>query len=328
MHPVTDDAGGVPDRPLREIACDESGYEGEHLVGGVTAVFAHAGVDLDIDEAAACVAALRTRIRSPAVEYKANHLLRAKHRDALEWLLGEVRGRGTVHLVDKAALATVRLAELLTGATRAAGVARHRAALDTVGMDRWWALLATFEAVLRARGDADLAAADAAFRAAAIPFGAQLSAAAPQAALLRAADLADPPDVPPLDPLPPALAATVDRWSADGTPVAVVHDRQTTLTPARIARLRADRPALVGVRLVGSRSDPRVQIADFVAGVAYRIAADELAGCGDPALVDLLRPYVDPASMWADERSGATLGITGSPGQDAVGGYTQAHRTT
>jgi len=60
-----------------EIACDESGSEGEKLVGGVTAVFAHAGVRLSHEEAATCVRSLREMIKSPAVEYKANHLLRA-----------------------------------------------------------------------------------------------------------------------------------------------------------------------------------------------------------------------------------------------------------
>lgn len=48
---------------MREIACDESGYEGNRLVGGVTSVFAHAGVALGLPDAAACVAELRRRIR-------------------------------------------------------------------------------------------------------------------------------------------------------------------------------------------------------------------------------------------------------------------------
>src|SRR5690242_9076845 len=68
---------GVPlsPRPV-EIACDESGSEGEHLVGGNTDVFAHASVNLSIDTSAACVQEIRARIGSPALEYKANHLLR------------------------------------------------------------------------------------------------------------------------------------------------------------------------------------------------------------------------------------------------------------
>jgi hypothetical protein len=64
---------------LVQIACDESGYEGEKLIGGMTDVFAHASVRLDGVSATRCVQELRSRIRSPATEYKANHLLRDKH---------------------------------------------------------------------------------------------------------------------------------------------------------------------------------------------------------------------------------------------------------
>lgn len=59
-----------------EIACDESGYEGDKLIGTTTDVFAHASVRLDRAAAAACMRELRERIRSPALEYKAGHVLR------------------------------------------------------------------------------------------------------------------------------------------------------------------------------------------------------------------------------------------------------------
>lgn len=268
----------------REIACDESGYEGEHLIGGVTAVFVHAGTDLDVDAADECVALLRRRIRSPAQEYKANHLLRTKHRDALEWLLDRLTGRATVHLVDKAFLA----ATVLDGI-----VPQRRPASDD--------LLLAVERALRARDAADLAVAAERLRL----LGPGIADAVIER---RAKELADPPAFPPLDPLPAAIGATVDRWSAGG-PVTLVHDRQTTLSDERIAALLAAHPALAAITLVPSRSDARVQVADFVAGVAYRIASDALAGHGDPALLALLRPYVDPASRWADPASGAALGL-------------------
>jgi len=49
---------------------------------------------------------------------------------------------------------------------------------------------------------------------------------------------------------------------------------------------------------VDSRTDPRVQVADLLAGVARKVAADELLGRRDPNLTALLRPYVDSASRW------------------------------
>lgn len=90
------------------------------------------------------------------------------------------------------------------------------------------------------------------------------------------------------------------------------------LTPERIAwiegaaRVRGIR--LAGLRLVVSRLDARVQLADFLAGIARRIASDELGGRGDPALTALLRPYTGAAAVWGDERSWARLGPAAESG--------------
>lgn len=86
-----------------EVGCDESGSDGENLVAGNTAVFAHASVGLPVDTAGAYVKEIRDRIRSPAQEYKAFQLLREKHRPVLEWLLspeGPVYGAAHMHLTE------------------------------------------------------------------------------------------------------------------------------------------------------------------------------------------------------------------------------------
>ena len=88
---------------------------------------------------------------------------------------------------------------------------------------------------------------------------------------------------PRLDPLIPALAHAVTLWGAGGRAVAVVHDEHHYLTAPRIAQLRqlldgrgpspGRKPCrLVGVRLVDSRSDPRVQVADLLAGTTFLAA--------------------------------------------------------
>ena len=220
---------------MREIACDESGYEGDKLVGGVTDVFAHAGVDLGLDAAAACVAELRRRIRSPAQEYKANHLLREKHRGALLWLLGDagpLRGHAHVWLVDKT---------------------RHLVAVDAGAADDPVAV----NDRLRRRRD------------------------------------------PRLDLLVPAIALAVEHWSGRGDgPVTVVHDRQTSLGDDRLARLwKRCGDRLAGVRFVASRNDARVQVADFLAGVAFRVTSDARRGRADEEVLALLEPFVHPASV-------------------------------
>lgn len=50
-----------------------------------------------------------------------------------------------------------------------------------------------------------------------------------------------------------------------------------------------------------------MQLADFLAGVARKLASDELNGYGDPVLTALLRPYIGAASVWGDAPSWARL---------------------
>jgi hypothetical protein len=219
-----------------EIACDESGSEGEKLVGGVTAVFAHAGVSLSQAEASECVERLREMIRSPAREYKANHLLRARNRRALLWFLGPdgpLAGRARVQLVDK----------------RRFLASRVRAEFGSVTGP-----LELYNDLLRALG----------------PRGH-------------------------LDPLFPAILRTVAQW--DG-PVSIVHDQQLSLTDGRISRLRELAPRLESLTLVDSQDDARVQVADFLAGIARRVAEEELGGSPDREVIELLMPFVAGPRMW------------------------------
>jgi hypothetical protein len=263
--------------PTPEIACDESGSEGDNLIGGVTDVFAHASVHLSVESAGACVQEIRDRIRSPALEYKANHLLREKQRSVLVWLLGPASPmyrHARVHLTEKAFFLLGKIIELAGGGSDGQARAVYREGPLRLGSPQWETLLKSFNAMMRARNR----------------------------------ELLHRPDgIPTLDLLVPAIVRAVDHWGTDG-PVSIVHDQQNLLNEDRIAELKAilgDR--LAGLRLVDSRSDARVQIADFLAGVARKIASEELNGRGDAELTALLRPYVDPRSIWGDDRSWALL---------------------
>ncbi len=115
---------------------------------------------------------------------------------------------------------------------------------------------------------------------------------------------------PPLEPMLPALAETVLFWSGGQRQVLVIHDEQSALTADRLRRLQqvladgagsspasADEagasPArvspLVGLVTVDSRDDPRVQVADLLAGMARRL----------PGTVDdgPLQPFLSPTSL-------------------------------
>lgn len=253
---------------LTEIACDESGSEGGNLIGAITDVFAHASLRLSIGAADNCILELRRRIRSPALEYKANHLLREKHRRVLVWLLSEegpIHGHSRVHLTEKSFFVTGKFAELAAPGLDA--MTLYREGQQALGRERWHAFLKSFNDLVRAQ-----------------------------------------PELAALDLHIPAIAQAVAYWSTGGNPVAIVHDQQNLLTEERLLSLKEMLGSrLASLRFVDSRDDARVQIADFLAGVARRIASDELNGHGDAELVELLRSYVDPMSRWGDERSWAVL---------------------
>ncbi|MEU3916898.1 DUF3800 domain-containing protein [Streptomyces sp. NPDC029004] len=317
-------------QPL-EVFCDESGSDGENLIGGNTDVFAHAGVRVSLESVADSIQEIRNRIRSPAEEYKANHLLRGKHRSTLEWTLGPsgpIHGNAHVHLTDKAFFVVGRVVELLVAETgRPTGtlaLTLYREGPRTVGGEQWQAFLESSNNLMRTKNRWDA-------RTPVDSFFHLLDTLCPASAgsqvgeilelLRRSRPLADsfwaqslenPTMIPSLDPLIPAIAQTVAYWSRNGRPVSIVHDEQNALTEERIAWLKdqfsGPQRRLAGVRFVDSRSDPRVQLADFLAGVARKIASDELNGRGDRELTALLRPYVDSSSIWGDDRSRHLLG--------------------
>jgi len=310
---------------LREIACDESGSEGEKLVGGNTDVFAHAGVELSAEAAAEIVVEARRRIASPAVEYKANHLLREKNRSVLEWFLGAagpIYGNAHVYLVDKAFFLIGNVVDVLLGEDVAVTV--YREGPRSFGAARWQEFLDAANDLMRPnnRRVPQAAVEDVFFDLvegmAEVPgrLGGILERvrmARPEADAFRARLFDDPHSIRALDPLIPAIARTVNYWSAGGRPVAIVHDEQPALTQRRVAGIQEVRGHLASLRLVDSQSDERVQVADYLAGIARKIASEELNSRGDAELTALLRPYVDAGSIWADERSGSLLGAQGQP---------------
>ncbi|MEW1643620.1 hypothetical protein [Streptomyces sp. NPDC091219] len=310
---------------VTEIACDESGSDGENLTGGNTDVFAHASVRLPQETAAEYVREIRRRIRSPAEEYKANHLLREKHRAVMESFLGPAGplrdGNAHVHLTEKTYFVVDRVVGLLLGGTAEDldAATLFREGPRTFGEPGWRDFLTASNRLLRVRNDgAPTAPADVFFRtvdslrdahaatAAGVIVG-RLAAARSRAESYRERLRDSPVLFPLLNPLLPAIVGTARYWTADGRRVRLVHDRQNMLTPERVAWIM-DAAPLTEVELVAARSDARVQLADFLAGIARKLASDELNGRGDPALTALLRPYLGTDSVWGDAASGPRLG--------------------
>ncbi|TQL74779.1 uncharacterized protein DUF3800 [Stackebrandtia endophytica] len=315
-----------------EVACDESGYEGEKLVEGSTTSFAHAGVDLSVDAAAECVRELRRRIRSPATEYKANHLMRSKHRGVLVWLLGPTGplvGHGRVFLIDKTRYLLESLVDLLVNQeVRPLGrrVVRDEATRSMARLLRdngrsspmWPRFLVAANELMRVKERPETPDVVSEFFDALSPVAEALTGEAAGLAVKLAggrsvaetfrSNLPSTSGTSPLDPLLPALVQAVRYWGADHHDVVIHHDRQNTLSPDRVADLTrvvgesSESGHLRRVELVESAVNAPVQLADILAGTIRTIADADAVGDGDAELLDLLGPYIDPESVWGARR--------------------------
>jgi hypothetical protein len=294
-----------------EIACDESGFSGGSLVGGHTTVFAHGSVRIGFDAAAQLIDRLRALTGGRAGEVKSVRL-RAPHRRAVaEQLLAATAPHVRIHLTDTRFFVLARLADLVVHRTAVAGTdspaGDPRARALALGL---YAECPRPEFLIRAGNlmrthnrwlPKDPIAAF--YDLPGLPD--EIRRARPAIEQVRAAHERDRKRTPLMEPVIPALARTVEAWLATAPEVEVVHDEQSALTQQRLADIAATvarrHPGgrLVGVRLVDSRADPRVQVADLLAGVARRVASEALAGRQDEGLTALLRPYVLPESTWA-----------------------------
>ena len=323
LPPVDAVAGAVV-----EIACDESGFSGTNLLDPATPVITHASVDLRVGEAVGLIAALRSGYRFSPNEFKSGQFLRSpKAGEALEWFLAALRGRAHVHLVDKEYFLVTRIVDLflaepsyaagtrLTQNQRPAALALYRARRPA-GSD-WGIFLAAFVELVRTkrRRPPDRRALERFFHARDAlvrdGLGAQaegvlhgLGRTRAWAVLTRLRD-EDRSIPPPLEPMLPALAETVLFWSGGQRRVLVIHDEQSALTAGRLRRLQqvladgaasspagASSPArlspLAGLVMADSRDDPRIQVADLLAGMARRL----------PGIVDgPLQPFLSPTSL-------------------------------
>ena len=252
----------------------------------------------------------------------------------LLWLLGPsspIYGNAYVHLTDTRFFVLARMIDVLLGGQPVSGIASPGRNVRTrpmalalyghgeqsYGRSRWQEFL-TLSANLFRTNNRWLPKTPVPQFYAAVEAMAQTSTAADVhevmtllrstrliAEATRAAHLENPKLTPLLEPLIPALTRAVQFWGSGAETVSVVHDEQSALTPERIADIArtfaASHPhgQLTDVRLVDSRGDARVQLADFVAGIARRLASDELKGRPDAELLALLSPLIDPESVWA-----------------------------
>ena len=326
---MADGDGSLPS--MTEVACDESGFTGGNLTS-LDGVFAHATVSITRRAAADAIAELRRNTHAPAGELKANWLLRTECRADVRWLLGPggpLAGSAQVHLTDIRYFLLARILDVLLGRDQVAGTdlpgrthrTRSMATLlrlegpTTYGEPTWQSFLIhagnlvrmnrrrlprtavhDFEEVLTSLVEMPRHG----------PVRDALVALRGRSAVVsgvRQRYLDDPKRTPLLEPLIPALSRAVLHWGARSRHLHVLHDEQSALTPERIvdieARLGDVHPGhSLTLSRVDSLAEPRVQIADLVAGIGRRAARGVLLGRSDPELIELVTPLVDVQSVW------------------------------
>ena len=268
------------------VACDESGNDGENLLAGSSAVFAHASVTVSKDQAAAIMDEVRFRTGSQSVELKSKTLLQPKNEATARWLLEHptLESSFSVHLTHKRYFLVTKLFDATIeelanedgydmysdGSALCGANILFFTAPASYG-EKWDALLLAFQRFLRAKtpeeATQELVALDAAF------MGARDDVDAPPRMFLDVAyagfehlrslsqlqlGLGIDHRLRTLDPLVAAVGATVMFWAREsGGPVEIVHDAAKEMTPERISsmKLYLASPETVSPHRAGTGSD-------------------------------------------------------------------------
>jgi hypothetical protein len=321
-------------RGVIDVACDESGFVGGSLFGG-TRAFTHASLHLDPAAAADLTDEVRRRTDAGTQELKASRLNRVWAQPVAAWLCaadGPLAGRVVVHVTDTRLFGLARLAQVVLATSTPDGwwsaredpeswdqALRLSAALARLPAAHEREFLVAARDLLwirrRRRHGATIEAWAGVVRAVAgrmpDPEGRRFLARwASSHAVARARRYVEAPPASPLsEPLLPALRWAVHHWSAQGD-VNVVHDEQSVLTPARINAIADDLASscpgrrMAGFTRVDSREDPRVQLADLVAGVVRRVLEVRLSGRGSLPAVPVAHLVTEDSPMLSTVQDG------------------------
>ncbi|MBX3103543.1 MAG: DUF3800 domain-containing protein [Cryobacterium sp.] len=323
-----------------EIACDESGNDGENLLSGGSAVFAHASASLTAEDAVVLMEEVRARTRSETTELKSKTILQPRHLGTAKWLVSHpsIVKNASVHLTHKKYFVVSKLfdstAEELanelgydiyeTGVALAGANLLFFLAPMCYGT-AWDKLLINFQYFMRAKDSAQaqellanvmksmvqlLSDNDAVVR----DVLGTVFAGFKHLRSLSILQLGNGREerLRTMDPLFSAVGAAVHNWaSVSGKPVLLVHDAAKELTPARIEWMKRSlahpenvapsrqgmASELTDIRLVDSKDDPRVQVADLLAGIGRVVGESAVEERQHPLSASLL-PMISGASLW------------------------------
>lgn len=333
---ILDNAGPV------EIACDESGSDGENLVKGGSRVFALGSTDLVMEEAREVMADLRAATGFAGNELKSSTLLKSKYLAVTLGVFGPggaLDGRAKVFLVDKWYMAVCKIVDLVieehaysngiqlhvTGDARRIAINLFREGPRAFHIEDWNRLLSEFVSFVRStqrRGTKTTLEEllttidDLRLRARRNRVSTAMTMLWEGRAQLESysSGPVDEDQLRTLDPIIPAVFETARAWhDATDLPIQLIHDRQGVLTVATrdVLKQLGAHPhpefpfavPLQGIELVDSRDDPRVQVADLVAGLGCSAGREALRGKLNDSVADVVRPAIAAKSLWADDVS-------------------------
>lgn len=327
------------DTPI-EIACDESGNDGENSLNGSSTVFAHASVALSWDSAEHLMAEVRNQTGSQSAELKSRVLLNYRNTEVARWLLQQptIINSSSVHLTHKRFFLVTKLFDSTVeelahsqgidmyeaNGARAGATLLFYLAPNAYG-DDWNVTLEQFQRLLRSKTRSEAQERISVLSARVWALLARrdeplanivgtLFAGIEHLASLTDLQLGNglPEKLRTGDPLLAALGATVRTWAErSGRPVLIIHDEAKELTPARAAQFRhyLARPELVApsrlgtgvqlhdLRLVNSQDDPRIQVADLLAGIG-RAVGETVANDTPHPLLEAFTPLISELSIW------------------------------
>lgn len=319
-----------------QISGDESGSDGENLSRPTHRFFSYGTTDLSGDEASELIREVRRTIGSTdadaaaATELKSGPVV-AKHASKIARFFGSKGPLGphaSIYVADKPFFLAGKMISLLVEEEassrgqriwmieRQLAVELHDGTAPNVAPELWADLLDVFNRLVRFYPRPPSSAATASDLVAILdrvrqslpgdkhwPVVRMLWDARRQAAQYDAAPAS--PVFRYLEPLVPALLAVSSTWTAryPGQPINLVVDTHSSLTSEAVD-LIVNASSLVQsqlqtVELVDSKQDPRVQLADLIAGVG-RHAAQTLQDGKTDALTAAAVESFDANGMWSD----------------------------
>lgn len=330
---------GVSDARTVQIACDESGSEGENLIEGSSRIFTHGSTDLDPDAASQLIYELREAVKFKGPELKSTTLLQNSSRRAA--LLntfapgGPLSGRAKFLVIDKWYMAAAKVIDLVieedayakgidiygTGEAYRMAQVLIQEGPRAFGKMRMHKLLGDFVSFVRRKQRVGAKTTEAELLQTIDDLRLRNNRRSVTAIMQRLwqgrhylagyGPSAPATSMGTLEPIVPAIVSTAKNWhQVHRISIEIVHDRQAALTPAAIRDILAVTtvrfpgmgipPPIASLQQVDSRTDARVQVADLVAGVGAWAARSALDGTLPREEAELIRRYVIADSMWAD----------------------------